>query len=67
VKPEIERIAPEDVAHVVAADDDHFEAGFVSNPLQPSWAHFARRTDGESVPGNHERLAAMHPLTKIRH
>ena len=35
VQAEVEGVAPEDVAHVVAADDDHLEAGFLGDALQP--------------------------------
>jgi hypothetical protein len=57
VQAEVERVAAEDVAHVVAADDHHLEADFLGDALQPGRAHLARRPDREPVAGDHERLA----------
>ena len=34
VQAEVERVAAEDVAHVLAADDDHLEADFFGDALQ---------------------------------
>ena len=42
VQPQVQRIAPKDIAHVVATDDHHFVTGFVGDPLEPGRAHFAR-------------------------
>ena len=67
VQAEVERVAAEDVAHVVAADDHHLEADFFGDGLQPGRRHLARAADRESIAGNHERLAAMHAGAKIRH
>ena len=67
VQPEIERVAAEDVAHVVAADDHHLETGFLGDALQASRAHLARRTDGEPIAGDDESLAAMHARAKVGH
>ena len=58
VQAEVERIAPEDVAHVLAADDHHLEAGFFGDALESGRAHLARGADREPVAGNQERLAA---------
>ena len=41
VKTEVQRVAAEDVAHVVAAHDHHLEAGLVGNPFQAGRAHLA--------------------------
>ncbi len=67
VQTEIERVAPEDVAHVLAADDDHLEAGFLGDALEPGGAHLARRSDRKPVAGDEERLTAVHARAKIRH
>ena len=42
VQAEVDRVAPEDVAHVVAADHDHLEAGFLGDALQSGRTHLAR-------------------------
>jgi hypothetical protein len=41
VEAKVERVAAEDVAHVVAADDHHLEADFFGNRLQPGGTHLA--------------------------
>ena len=51
----------------------HREAGselaarLLGNTLQPGGTHLARRSDGEPIAGNHERLTAMHTLPEVRH
>jgi hypothetical protein len=67
VEPEVQRVAPEDVAHVVAADDDHLAADFFGDRLQTGWAHLARRSDREAIACDEERLAAMDARAKIGH
>ena len=67
VQPEIETVAAEDVAHVVAGDYDHFESGFLGNPFQSGRAHFTRRPDGEPVAGDNEVLATVDTCAEIRH
>ena len=67
MQPEIQRVAAEDVAHVVAADDHHLEPDFLGNRLQASRAHFAGRPDREPIAGDDEGLAAMDPGAKVRH
>ena len=42
VQTEIEAVAPEDVAHVLAADDDHLQAGFLCDTFEARRAHLAR-------------------------
>ena len=42
VQPEVERVAAEDVAHVVAADDDQLEADLLGDGLEARRAHLAR-------------------------
>ena len=66
-RPEVERVATEDVAHVVAADDDHLEPDFFGDALQSGRTHLARRADREPVAGDDERLAAMHARAEVRH
>ena len=67
VQAEIERVAAEDVAHVVPADDHHLEAHFFGNGLEPGRRHLAGAADRKSIAGNHERFAAMHAGAEIRH
>jgi hypothetical protein len=67
VQPEVERVAPEDVPHVVAAHDDQLQPDLFRHTLQPRRAHLARRADGEPIPGDHERLAAVDARAEIRH
>ena len=67
VQAEVERIAPEDVAHVVAADDHQLAADFFGDGLQAGRRHLARRSDGESIAGDHERGAGVNARAKIRH
>ncbi len=67
VQPEIQRVAAEDVPHVVAADDHHLEPDFFGDRLQAGRAHFARRPDREPIAGDDERLAAMDAGAKVRH
>jgi hypothetical protein len=67
VQAEIERVAAEDIAHVVAADDHHLEADFFGDRLQAGGTHLARRADGKPVAGNHECLAAVHARPEIGH
>src|SRR5258708_16702941 len=67
LQAEVQRIAAEDVAHVVAADDHQVAADFLRNRFQPGRAHLARRPDREAVAGDEERLAAMDARPKIWH
>ena len=67
MQAEVERVAAEDVAHVVPADDHHLEANFFGDRLQPRRRHFARAADREPIAGDHERLAAMHAGAEVRH
>ena len=64
---EVERVAAKDVAHVPAADDHHLQSDFFGDAFESRRAHLPRRTDGESIAGHQERLAAMHPRAEIRH
>ena len=65
--PRLKRVAAEDVAHVVAADDHHLEAGFFGDALEPGRAHLARRSDREPIAGDDERLAAVHARAEVGH
>ena len=67
VQAEVEAVAAEDVAHVVAADDHHLQAGFFGDALEPGRAHLARRADGEAIAGDDEGLAAVHARAEVRH
>src|SRR5262245_50674493 len=67
VQAKVERVAAEDVAHVVAADDYHLETDFFGDRLQSGGTHLARRADRKPVAGNHERLAAVHARPEIRY
>jgi hypothetical protein len=67
VQPEVEAVASEDVAHVVAAHDHDFESGFIAYCFQAGGAHLARRSDRETIARDDEVLTAPHPLTKFRH
>ena len=67
MEAEIEGVAAKDVAHVVAADDNELQPGFLRHALQSGRAHLTRRADGEAVAGDDERLAAVHPLAEVRH
>src|SRR5262249_4507779 len=67
VEPETQRVSPEDVAHVGAADNDHLTAGFLGNALQSRRRHFARGADREAVARDEEGLARMHPPSEIGH
>ncbi len=67
LKAEVERVAAEDVAHVVAADDDHLESDFFRDGLQAGRAHLPRRADRETIAGDEERLARVDALAEIRH
>ena len=42
VESEVEGVSPEDVAHVVAADDDELAAGFFPDAFQAGRTHFPR-------------------------
>ncbi len=67
LQSEVERVAAEDVAHVVAADDHDLEANLLRNRLQASGTHLARRSDGKAITRDHERLAAVHACPEIGH
>ena len=67
VQAEIEGVAAEDVAHVVAGDDDHLEAGFFRNGLEPGRRHLARGSDGKPIAGDDERLARVHARAEVGH
>ena len=67
MEPEVEGVAPEDVAHVLAAHDDHLPARFLRDAFQPGGAHLARRSDRESIAGDEKRLPAMNALAELRH
>ena len=67
VQAEVERVAAEDVAHVVAADDHHLEADFFGDRLEAGRRHLARAADREAIAGDHERLAAMHAGAEVGH
>ena len=67
MQSEVQGVAPEDVAHVGAADNHQLEAGFFGDGLQAGRAHLARRTNREPVAGNHERVAVMDAVAKVRH
>jgi hypothetical protein len=40
MQAEVERVPTEDVAHVLAGDDDQFESHFLSHAFEPGRAHF---------------------------
>ena len=67
VQPEVEAVAAEDVPHVVAADDDHLEAGLLGDALEAGRAHLARRSDREPVAGDDEGLPAVHARAEVGH
>ena len=46
---------------------DQLAADFFGDALQPGRTHLARRTDREPIPGDDERLAAVHAAAKVRH
>jgi len=67
VQSKIQRVAAEDVAHVVAADDDHLQFDFFRDCLQARRAHLTRRSDREPIAGNHEGFAAMDACAEVGH
>ena len=67
VQAEVEAVPPEDIAHVLAADDDHLQPSFLGDALQARRTHLTGRSDRETVAGDDEVLAAVHPRAKIRH
>ena len=67
VEPQVERVAPKDVSHVVAAHDDQLEPNLFGHAFQAGGTHLARRPDRESVAGDQEGLAIVHPGSKVRH
>ena len=67
VQAEIEGVAAEDVAHVVAGDDDHLEAGFFRNGFEPGRRHLARGSDGKPIAGDDERLTRVHARAEAGH
>ena len=67
VQSQIEGVAAEDVAHVLAAHDHHLETGFVGDALETGRAHLARRPDRKPIAGDDERLTAVHARPKIGH
>ncbi len=67
VQSQVERVAPKDVAHGVAAHDDQVQARLLGDGLEPGRAHLARGADAETVTGDHEGLSGGYALTKIRH
>ena len=67
VETEIQRVTAEDIAHVVATDDNHLEAGLFGNRLQAGRTHLARRSNGEPIAGDDERLAAVDASAKVGH
>ena len=67
VQPEVERVSAEDVAHVVAADDDQLEPRLFGDTFQPRRAHLAGGSDGEAIAGDEERLAAVHARPEVGH
>src|SRR2546423_3631917 len=66
-EPEVQSVAPEDVAHRGTADDDHLESCLVGNALEARGSHLARAPDWKAVARHDERLAAMHALAEVRH
>ena len=56
MQAQIERVAPEDVARLPAADDDQLAPGFLGDGLEAGGAHFARRPDREAIPDDEESL-----------
>ncbi len=67
LEPEVERVAPEDVPHVVAADDHQLEPRLLGHPLEAGRAHLARGADREAVAGDDEGLPRMNPLAEVGH
>src|SRR2546430_17124072 len=67
MKAEVERVAPEDVAHPRAADDDELAARLLTDAFEPGRAHLARRADREAIARDDEGLAAAHALAEVRH
>src|SRR4029079_11883237 len=57
MQAEIECVAPEDVAHVLAADDDHLAAHFFRDRLEAGRRHLARRADRATAAGTYRRRA----------
>src|SRR6185295_11584043 len=67
VQAEVETIAPEDVAHVLTAHDDHFQPGLFRDALEPGGTHLPRRSDCKAIAGNDEVFAAMDAVPEIWH
>jgi hypothetical protein len=67
LQPEVERVAAEDVTHVLAGDDDQLETDLLGDRLQPRGAHLARRADGEPVAGDQEGLPGVDALAEVGH
>jgi hypothetical protein len=67
VQPEVERVAPEDVAHPRTADDDELVTRFVADALEARRAHLARRADRETIARDDEVLAPRDALAEVRH
>jgi hypothetical protein len=65
VEAEVQSVPPEDVAHVVAADHDQLQADFFRDAFEARRAHLARRSDGETIAGDKERLAAVDTAAEI--
>ena len=67
VQAEIERVPAEDVAHVAAADHDHFEARFFGDAFETGRTHLARRSDRKPIAGDQKRLSPVHALAEVGH
>src|SRR5205807_5818253 len=67
LEAETERVPAEDVAHVVAAHDDHLKTGFLGDRLQSGGAHLARAPDREAVSGDDERLTGVNAFAESGH
>ena len=67
MKPEVDRVATEDVAHAVAADDHQLETDFFGHAFEAGGAHLARRADGKAIAGNEKRFPAVHARPEVGH
>src|SRR5437667_592800 len=67
MQAEIEGVPAKDVAHVGAADHDHFQACFLSHAFESRRAHLARRSDREPIAGDQKRFSAVYALAEIGH
>jgi len=67
VEAEIERVPPEDVAHVGAADDDHLEPRFLGDSLESRGRHLAEEPMAKRSAGDEERLPRVDAGAEVGH